>query len=88
MAKTKYKLGTFVKTFETEDLNAHHGAVEEIHLTPAGTSYKLSGLEEAVTEEAIEQGYRAIVPRAASKPRTAKGGKRKSRAEASASASA
>lgn len=74
MARTKYKLGTFVKTVETEEQAAHYGAVEEIHLTVAGTSYKLTGLEESVKEDEIEQGYRAIVTRKAA-PRTAKSGK-------------
>lgn len=89
MARAKYKLGTFVKTAETEDNNAHYGAVEEIRLTAAGTSYKLTGLDDAVTEDDIEQGYRAIVQRT-SKPRTAKGkgGKKSSRASAEANAAA
>lgn len=88
MARAKYKLGTFVKTAETEDNNAHYGAVEEIRLTAAGTSYKLTGLDDAVTEDDIEQGYRAIVQRT-SKPRSsAKGrsGKKTARAEANAAA--
>lgn len=63
MAKHKYKLGTFVKTRETTDQASHYGAVEEITFTAAGIYYKLTGLEDPVTEEEIEQGYRPIVAR-------------------------
>ena len=86
MARTKYKLGTFVKVAETEDTNVHYGAVEEIRLTTDGTAYKLTGLEETVTEDQIEQGYRPIATRKVTARTTAKKTRKTRETQAQASA--
>lgn len=88
MARTKYKLGTFVKTNETEDAPSHYGAVEEIRQTLAGTEYKLTGLDDTVSENEIAAAYREITPRAPRARTTSKGRSKKSRAESQANAAA
>lgn len=88
MARTKYKIGTFVKTAETEDSAPHYGAVEEIRLTAAGTEYKLTGMDEPVTEDDIATAYREITPRKTTPKASTKGRTSKRNREAQANAAA
>lgn len=77
--KARYKIGTFVKVGETEDAAASYGAIEEVRLTLEGVTYKVTNLDDAVSESEIVAAYREVKPRA-SKPRNAKPRTRKSKA--------
>lgn len=74
MAKTKYKIGTFVKVAESESTAVAFGAVEKIIIDAEGVSYQITSIDEPVKEDEIATAYREYVsrPRAKTAAKTRK----------------
>lgn len=63
MARSRYKLGQFIKTTDTEEQASVSGVIEGVVEREDGYSYEIAGVEEEVEEGLIAAVYRPVTPR-------------------------